>query len=195
MGVMKDDVDYSVFTWEGQYYLAQIRGGCPGGEQQALEMTLHNYPHVSESDVRGWAREPVFHRALKDARERGKENLRYDEVMAARRSQDPFGIPPRGGVDLAAVAYDAQAEKPRGGLGGWLRRLGVLADRQAQPELATTPGQRFIPEADMTPQQLQAYRLQEAARRQPEPSRSIFTQKPANWSGKGMADDGSMWAD
>ena len=178
MGVMRDDIDYSVFSWEAQFYLAQIRGGCPGGEQEALAMTVQNYPHISEDDVRGWARDSVFQSALKDARARGRENRRYDEMVAARRSQDPFGIPPRGGMDLAAVEYDAESERPRGGLGGWLRRLGVLADRQAQPEPATTPGQRFIAEADLTPQQLQAIRFQEAARRQPQQSRSVFSLKP-----------------
>jgi hypothetical protein len=70
----------------------------------------------------------------KHAREMGEENREYDAQIAARRSQDPFGIPPRGGMDLAAVEYDAQAEQPRGGLGRWLSRLGIIADRQAQPD-------------------------------------------------------------
>jgi hypothetical protein len=123
---------------------------------------------------RSWESSRRFRRSLGKCREMGEQYRAH----AARLKPDPFGIPPRGGMDLAAVEYDAQAEKPRGGLGGWLRRLGVIADRQGQPEPATSSGQRFTAEADLTPQQLQAIRFQEAARRQPEQSRSIFSKQP-----------------
>jgi hypothetical protein len=209
MGVMKDDVDYSVFTWEGQYYLAQIRGGCPGGEQQALEMTLQNYPHVSEFEVRGWAREPVFHRALKDARERGKENREYDEMMAARRSQDPFsGIPPRGGMDLAAETFDASTPKPPGALSRFLRRLGVEIDFQhAQRQEPRPPGQREISLDEMTDRDWAAVRYQGAEAQRVRAEQGLEGQKPIGrwtppgvvwrvpgvqqWDGTGISPDGT----
>jgi len=87
--VRREEIDYEQFVDEAQYYLAQIRGGCPGGEQEALEMTVRNYsPHITEDDVRGWARDPAFQRTLKHARSMGAENRRYDQEKAQRQSDD-----------------------------------------------------------------------------------------------------------
>jgi hypothetical protein len=186
--LLPSDFDYdSEAAAIAECFLGEV--GCGVAEADALRLE-----GGTAEMLRAWEQSRRFRRALKDARERGKENLRYDAQRAARRS-DPFATPPRPGApDLAAETYDPQ-NPPLGGLARWLRRLGILADRQAQPEPAASLGQRFIAEADLTPQQLVAIRLQAAAQRQPEPSRSIFTQKPAGWSGKGMADDGSTWAD
>src|ERR1039457_6538166 len=147
--VLKEEIDYTVFADEPQFYLAQIRGGCPGGEDEAFALTVHNYAgRVTADDVRSWARDPTFQRALKHAREMGDENREYDAQIAARRSVDPFGIPPRGGMDLAAEPYDLQSP-PRTGMGGWLRRLKQAWLAQPAEEPATSSGQRFVAGDDL----------------------------------------------
>jgi hypothetical protein len=169
--LLPSDFDYdSEAAAIAERFLGNV--GCGVAEADALRLE-----GGTAEMLRSWEQSRRFRRALKDARERGEENRRYDETMAARRSQDLFGIPARGGMDLAAETYDLQ-NPPRGGMGGWLRWLKQAFLAQPAEESATTPGQRFIPEADMTPQDWQAYQLQEAGRRQPQQSRSIFSQKP-----------------
>ena len=168
-GLRAEEFDYDMESYRTALgFLGDV--SCGTLEEDALRIE-GGTPEM----MRAWEGSRRFRRALARCREQAAE----DRAYAARNRPDPFATPPRpGAVDLAAVEYDAPAEKPRGGLGGWLRRLGVIADRQAQPEPATTPGQRFIAGDDLTPRQLQAIRFQEAAQRQPEQRRSVFSQKP-----------------
>ena len=146
---------------------------------------------------RSWESSRRFRRALGKCREMGGETREYDAQRAARRS-DPFATPPRPGApDLAAETYDPQ-NPPRSGLARWLRRLGVLAGRQAQSEPATTSGQHFTALADLTPEQAQAIGRQRdaeaqrvRAERAPEGQQGIVP-GVQQWDGKGISPDGTQ---
>jgi hypothetical protein len=187
-GLRAEEFDYDMESYRAALgFLGDVSCGTP--EQEALRIE-GGTPEM----MRSWEGSRRFRRALGRCREQGAEDREYAARKAERR-QDVFATPPRPGApDLAAETYDLQSP-PRTGMGGWLRRLKQAWLAQPAEEPATSSGQRFIAGDDLTPEQLQAIRFQEAAQRQPEQSRSIFTQKPAAWSGKGMADDGSMWAD
>ena len=208
--VLKEEIDYTVFADEPQFYLAQIRGGCPGGEDEAFALTVHNYAgRVTADDVRTWARDPAFQRALKHAREMGDENRAYDAQMAARRSQDPFGgIPPRGGMDLAAETFDASTPKPPGALSRFLRRLGVEIDWQhAQRQEPRPPGQREISPHEMTDRDWAGVRYQGAEAQRARAEQGLEGQKAIGrwtppgvvwrvpgvqqWDGTGISPDGT----
>lgn len=199
--VLKEEIDYTIFADEPQFYLAQIRGGCPGGEDEAFALTVHNYAgRVTADDVRSWARDPAFQRALKHAREMGEENREYDTRKAARRS-DPFATPPRPGqVDLAAESYDASTPKPPGALSRFLRRLGIEIDWQhAQREEPRPSGQRTIPQDEMTDRDWAGVRYQGAELLQRAQAEHAAEDQPwgapQEWDRKRewISPDGSEW--
>jgi hypothetical protein len=94
--VLREDIDETIFTDEAQYFLAQLRGGCPGGESEALARTVANYPGgVSEEDVASWSRDPRFQAALKETRRLGREARAWDAKQAeATRGYDAFSAIP-----------------------------------------------------------------------------------------------------
>lgn len=188
--VKREEVDYTIFTDPVEQYLAEIRGGCPGGEAQALERTIRAYPGVTANDVRAWARDPDFRRVLKHAREMGEENRRWDQQQAARAPGDPWATPPRpGSPDFAAERYTPDAP---GGMGGWLRRLWqrMTVEAARAPEPPAPHGARFIPESELTEAQWQAIGQQAAwERARLERERA---QQAAGFDGP-MSADGSRW--
>src|SRR5665213_2675743 len=155
--VKREEIDYSIFVAEAEYYLAQIRGGCPGGDVEALERTIRNYGgSVTEDDVREWARDPDFRRVLKHARELGDDARRWDEQQAQRDAAplatpprpgapDPYAIPPGGDVHSTL----ANVTTPRRGLLEWLRSWGRAADIARNQE-TPDPKPHFILESEMT---------------------------------------------
>ena len=166
-GLLPSDFDYdSEAAAIAERFLGNV--GCGVAEADALRVE-----GGTAEMLRSWEQSRRFRRALGKCRETGEQ----ERAHAARRQPDLFGIPPRGGMDLAALGtYDLQ-NPPRGGIGGMVRRLKQAWLAQPAEEPAATPGQRSIAEADMTPQDWQAYQLQGAARRPPQPRRSIFSQK------------------
>ena len=127
---------------------------------------------------RSWESSRRFRRSLGKRREMGEQ----DRAHAARLKPDPFATPPRrGAVDLAAVEYDPQAEAPRGGLGGWLRRIGVIADRQAQPEEPRPSGQREISFDEMTDRDWAAVRYQGAEAQRVRAEQGLEGQQGIGW--------------
>jgi len=199
--VLREEVDYTIFAAEPAYYLAELHGGCPGGEREALERTMRNYGLVTEGDVRGWARDPKFRAALKYARECGAENRRYDQQHAQHQG-DPFATPPRPGTpDPYAIAPGGDARStleavtaPRRSLGEWLRSWGRAAREASQPA-ATPQPVRFIAESEMTDSDWNAVATQsavEAARlRREQQAQPHWIEQP--WDGKGLSPDGARW--
>ena len=197
-GLLPSDFDYDPEAAAvAERFLGDV--GCGVDEADALRLE-----GGTAEMMRSWEQSRRFRRALAKVREQGVEEREYAARKAERR-QDVFATPPRPGqVDLAAVEYDPQAEKPRGGLAGWLRRIGVVADRQAQrDEPATRPNGTFIAAADMTPQQLQTAARQETEKLQrAEAERATDEQPwggPQKWGqreqegGEHIAPDGSSW--
>jgi len=195
-GLQGSDFDFDLESYTVALgFLGDVSIGVP--EEPALVNNGGN-----QAMMRAWQASHRFRREFGKAREMGEAERRYAEQKTAR-ANDPFGLPPRGGVDLAAAEYDPQAEKPRGGLAGWLRRIGVIADRQAQRDEPAThpPGGKFTAIADLTPQQARAIAQQKAEelQRAQAERESPTTEGPAaqgqKWDQKKewMSPDGTAW--
>jgi hypothetical protein len=197
--VLREEIDYTIFAAEPEFYLAELHGGCLGGEREALQRTMRNWPGlVTEDDVRAWARDPKFRAALKYARACGEENRRYDQRRAQGQG-DPFATPPRPGTPLIPAEEFSPENPPAGGFRGWWQRLQARVQveiAQAAAASPTTPGVRFIAESEMTDADWQAISTQSAVeaarlRREQQAQPQGWIEQP--WDGKGLSPDGARW--
>jgi len=191
-GLQGSDFDFEMDSYTiALGFLGDVSIGVP--EDHALA-TNGGTPEL----MRSWQKSHRFRRELGKAREMGEEERRYADEKA-QRNADPFSTPPRPGqVDLAAQTYDP-VEPPQGGLARWLRRIGVIADRQAQREEPRRSAQRDIPIDEMTDRDWAAVRalnaevLQRAQAEQA--AEGPQAPGPQAWDRKRehIAPDGSAW--
>jgi len=199
----RDAIDYTQFASEPQTYLAEVRSGMD--ENVALEITIRDYPYITEDDLRTWGRDPEFRDHLAHARRVGREDREYLEAKAAKRSPDPFSTPPRPGmVDVAADGYDVTTPKPPGALSRWLRRLGIEVEWQHSRRDEPRPSaQREVSQDEMTEADWAGVRAQNAQalqRAQAEQDAARPDNPGAAWQGQAwsrktewMSPDGSAW--
>ena len=200
-GLLPSDFDYdSEAAAIAERFLGNV--GCGVAEADALRLE-----GGTAEMLRSWEQSRRFRRALAKCREMGEQKRAYD----AQRQPDPFsGIPPRGGMDLAAAAetYDASTPKPPGALSRFLRKLGVEIDWQhAQRQEPQPPGQREISLDEMTDRDWAAVRYQNAEAQRVHAEQGLEGQKAISrwtppgvvwrvpgvqqWDGTGISPDGT----
>ena len=193
-GLLPSDFDYDAEAAAiAERFLGNV--GCGVAEAEALRLE-----GGTAEMMRSWEQSRRFRRALAKCREMGEDEREYAARKAERR-QDVFATPPRPGqVDLAAETYDP-ADPPQGGLARWLRRIGVIADRQAPRDEPRPSGQREISVDAMTDRDWAGVRQQEAEKLQRAQAEreSPTTEGPAaqgqKWDQKKewMSPDGTAW--
>jgi hypothetical protein len=160
-------------------YLAEI-GGSWLSDEEALELinrdlVAEGRQPITETTIRTWAREdPEFAQALKAARQRRAEELRY---QAARAQVDDGSMPPRWGsriLDPFQRRFSALRE--HASAGDWLSWL-----KQAQADAGGPAGpgeQKFIAITDMDPTEARVAAAQQEPQKEAEPAYNSFGPKP-----------------
>jgi hypothetical protein len=69
--------DEQPLTDEAEYLVAQLRWHLTS-DDEAIALTLENYPALSQDEIRSWWRVGAFRRAVKEAREVAKGYARED---------------------------------------------------------------------------------------------------------------------
>jgi hypothetical protein len=97
---------------EAQYLVAQLRWPTVS-DDEAVAMTMRNYPGLTEDEIRSWWRTGEFRRAVKEAREVAKGYAEEPDPMAA--SGDPYRLPPgRAFADPYAIPASEAFSSPVG---------------------------------------------------------------------------------
>jgi hypothetical protein len=90
--------DEQPLTPEAGYLVAQLREPTCS-EEQAIAMTLENYPALTEDETRSWWRVGAFRRAVREAREVAKGYAAEDAAGGApivhdrAQSPDAYAVP------------------------------------------------------------------------------------------------------
>jgi hypothetical protein len=198
-GLQASDFDFDMDSYTvALRFLGDVSVGTP--EDDALRIE-GGTPEMRRS----WESSRRFRRSLGKCREMGEQ----ERAHAAQQQPDPFsGIPPRGGMDLAAETFDASTPKPPGALSRFLRRLGVEIDWQhAQRQEPRPPGQREISLDEMTDRDWAGVRYQGAEAQRVRAEQGLEGQKAIGrwtppgvvwrvpgvqqWDGTGISPDGT----
>jgi hypothetical protein len=89
--------DEQPLSAEAGYLVAQLREPTCS-EEEAIAMTLQNYPSLTEDEIRSWWRVGAFRRAVREAREvaRGyaEEDAAGGTVHDRAQLPDPYAVAP-----------------------------------------------------------------------------------------------------